>query len=64
MGVFDFPMIDNTRLSKDYRISVFIKKWDDDEGEVQLGIAVFPGFVSGMREKAFLKDVIEDLRPE
>lgn len=61
VGVFDFPLIDNTRLLEDYRISVFIKKWDEEEDEVKLGIAIFPGYVSGMREKSYLKDVIEEI---
>jgi len=63
VGVFDFPLIDNTRLVGDRRFAVYIKGWSDDEDpEIELGFALFPGYVASLREKSYFKDIMERLR--
>lgn len=64
VGFYDFPLIDNTRLAHDFRFAVFLDRWDDERREIKIGIALFPGYVAGMREKPFYQDVLENLRHE
>ncbi|MCP4547270.1 MAG: hypothetical protein GY835_12495 [bacterium] len=68
VGVFDFPLIDNTRLNNDLRFSVFIKQWSDSidgqDAEIELGFALFPGYVASLREKSYFKDIMERLNTD
>lgn len=60
VGFYDFPMIDNTRLSHDQRCAVVLKTFEDDRAEVTL--VYFPGSRASLKEKPFYEDVISNLQ--
>ncbi|HET9218187.1 MAG TPA: hypothetical protein VFR18_14480 [Terriglobia bacterium] len=57
IGNFDFPMIDNTRLSKDQRAAVVITQSGETSAEITL--VYFPGSYASMKEKVSSDEVIE-----
>jgi hypothetical protein len=59
-GFYDFPMIDNTRLSHDQRCAVVLRTFEADHAEVTL--VYFPGSRAGLKEKPFYEDVIRNLQ--
>jgi hypothetical protein len=60
VGFYDFPMIDNTRLTHDQRCAVVLKRFEDDRAEVTL--VYFPGSRASLKEKPFYEDVIRNLQ--
>jgi hypothetical protein len=68
---FDFPMIDNTRLSGGYRLAVVMTDFDtsyDRKNEVVTGAArivvlAFPEQYASLKDRAFLQDVLDEMRP-
>ena len=60
LNFFNFPMIDNTRLSGDQRFALVMEKFDDENIKV-VGIT-FPGMYASLRDKPFMDDVIANLR--
>jgi len=60
VGNYDFPMIDNTRLSRDQRAAVVITQASDSSAEITL--VYFPGSYAGLKEKASYDEVVEQLR--
>jgi len=60
IGDFDFPMIDNTRLSSDQRAAVVITQSGDSSAEVTL--VYFPGSYASLKEKISYDEVIEQFR--
>jgi hypothetical protein len=64
VGFFDFPMIDNLRLSRDQRLAVVLKGLIADEkpAVANLQMLYFPGRYACLREKPYFQDVIENLR--
>jgi hypothetical protein len=60
VGYYDFPMIDNTRLSGDQRAAVVLNQANDDGAD--LTIVYFPGSYASLREKVSYDEVIERLR--
>jgi hypothetical protein len=61
VGHFDFPMIDNTRLPHDQRVSVVMNAFDPGSGRADLTLAYFPGKYAGMREKPYYDEVLAKL---
>lgn len=62
VGFFDFPMIDNTRLSADQRCAVVLQSpLDDGATSVRLRLVYFPGSRASLREKTFSDDIIRNL---
>ena len=59
LNFFNFPMVDNTRLSHDQRLALVLREFDDTK--IVLTAIVFPGKFSGQRDKPFLDDVIHRL---
>ncbi len=57
---YDFPMIDNTRLSHDQRCAIVMT--DFDEQSADISVVDFPGSHASLREKPYFDEVIEDLR--
>ena len=62
VGFYDFPMIDNTRLSHDQRCAVILKTVEDNRAEVTL--VYFPGSRASLKEKPFYEDVISQLQKQ
>ncbi|MBI5408814.1 MAG: hypothetical protein HZA14_05555 [Nitrospirae bacterium] len=59
VGYFDFPMIDNTRLSDDQRFAVIM---NDFNGQAQITLICFPGSYASLKDKPFYEDVLEKLK--
>lgn len=59
VGFFDFPMIDNTRLSKDERCSVVLVDFEETSAEISL--IYFPGSRASLKEKPFYDEVLDKL---
>lgn len=59
-GYFDFPMIDNTRLSRDQRAAVVLNEFG--EGGADLTLVYFPGSYASLKEKVSYDEVVEKLR--
>ncbi len=60
VGYFDFPMIDNTRLSNDQRCAVILRSFSSTSAEIT--VVYFPGSYSSLKEKPYYEEVIETLR--
>jgi hypothetical protein len=60
VGSYDFPMIDNTRLSSDQRAAVVLNQMNEDGAD--LTIVYFPGSYASLREKVSYDEVVERLR--
>ena len=60
VGYFDFPMIDNTRLSRDQRAAVVLNEFGD--GSADLTLVYFPGSYASLKEKVSYDEVVERLR--
>jgi hypothetical protein len=60
VGTYDFPMIDNTRLSRDQRAAVVITQSSDATAEITL--VHFPGSYASLKEMASYDEVVEQLR--
>lgn len=59
IGFFDFPMIDNTRLSHDQRCSLTVNAFGN-EG-VDLTAVYFPGAYASLKEKPYYQEVVQNL---
>lgn len=57
---FQFPMIDNTRLSNDMRCAVVMRDFDYPNF-IEVGILYFPGSHSSLKEKPYYDDVVKKL---
>jgi hypothetical protein len=60
VSYFDFPMIDNTRLSRDQRAAVVMNEFG--EGGADLTLVFFPGSYASLKEKVSYDEVVEKLR--
>jgi hypothetical protein len=57
---FQFPMIDNTRLSNDMRCAVVMRDFDFPNF-IEVDILYFPGSHSSLKEKPYYDDVVKKL---
>lgn len=62
LNFFNFPMVDNTRLSNDQRFALIMTKFETKA--IHFSAIAFPGKYSSQRDKPFLDDVIHRLRSE
>lgn len=60
LNFFNFPMVDNTRLSRDQRFALIMTKFEDKY--IHFSAISFPGKYSSQRDKPFLDDVIHRLQ--
>jgi hypothetical protein len=60
VGAFDFPMIDNTRLSGGDRFAVVVSRWG--KSAVDLDLAHFPASRASVKEKRYYEDVVKALQ--
>ncbi len=60
MDFFNFPLIDNTRLSNNHRFALIME--DFDHKTVELKGVLFPGSFASHRDKPFLNDAINELK--
>jgi hypothetical protein len=61
VGYFDFPMIDNTRLSRDQRCAVVLNNFGSAQETADLTLVYFPGKYAGLREKPYYDEVVARL---
>jgi len=61
VGLFDFPMIDNTRLSHDERCAVSLTDLSRDV--ITVALAYFPGSRASLKDKPYYDEVIRRLVP-
>jgi hypothetical protein len=59
VGYFDFPMIDNTRLTNDQRAAVILNAFED--GAASITVAYFPGSYASLKDKASLQEVLQNM---
>lgn len=59
---FDFPTIDNMRLSKNQRCAVALNGLGESSGEVS--VIYFPGRYASLKERSYYEDVISELRAQ
>ena len=59
VGFFDFPMIDNTRLTNDQRCAVALNAFED--GLASITLAYFPGSYASLKEKPYYQEVVQNL---
>jgi hypothetical protein len=64
LDYFDFPMIDNTRLSRDQRFAMVLNNFDATGGSADITLAYFPGKYTGLREKPYYDEVLTKLLSE
>jgi hypothetical protein len=62
VGFYDFPMIDNTRLSGDQRCAVVLQSFAEGENATaDITLVYFPGSRASLREKTFSEDILRNL---
>jgi hypothetical protein len=59
VGLFDFPMIDNTRLTDDERCAVSLAALTPDI--ITMALAYFPGSRASLKDKPYYDEVIRKL---
>ena len=59
VGFFDFPMIDNIRLTLDQRAAVVLNAFEDESADVTL--TYFPGSYASLKEKPYYQEVVQKL---
>jgi len=56
---YDFPMIDNTRLSHDQRAAIVLNNFDENSADITL--LEFPGSHASLQEKPYFEEIIQNL---
>lgn len=59
VGHYDFPMIDNTRLPNDQRVTLVMNSYDDYSADIT--VAFFPGAYASLKEKPYFQEVVNQL---
>jgi len=62
LDYFNFPLIDNSRLSHNHRVAVVIE--DFDINTIKVTGVVFPGLYASQRDKPFLNEAIQELKDQ
>ena len=62
VGSFDFPMIDNTRLTENERCAVSLTQMTDYD--LNIALAYFPGSRASLKDKPYYDDLMRDLVSE
>ena len=64
VGFFDFPLVDNTRLSRGDRCAIIINEAHVRDGFVKATLTYFPGSRASLKDKPYYDEVIEELLRE
>jgi len=62
VSFYDFPMIDNTRLTGGYRCAIVLNGFSAYSAD--LTVVLFPGAYASLKEKPYYSEVIESVRQE
>ncbi len=65
VGYFDFPTINNTRLTHDQRCAVALNDFSlgENSTKVNLSVVCFPGSYASLKEKSYYEDIVSKLTP-
>jgi len=61
VGYYDFPMIDNTRLTKDQRAAVVLNAFEPGAA-ADLTVVIFPGSYASLKEHVSIDELVGKLR--
>lgn len=61
---YDFPMIDNTRLTNDQRCAVVLKDVNRETSTIAITVIYFPGSHASLKEKPYYEDIVKKLLSE
>lgn len=59
VGFFDFPIIDNTRLSSDQRCAIVLTAFGESSADITA--IYFPGSYASLKEKPYYQEVVQNL---
>jgi len=59
VGFFDFPLVDNTRLSQDQRCAIVVNRFV--ESSVDITLVYFPGSYASLKDKPYYQEVVQKL---
>lgn len=59
VGYYDFPMIDQVRLSHDQRFAVILKNFGG--GSARIAAVTFPGAYASLKEKPYVQEMVKGL---
>jgi hypothetical protein len=62
VGFYDFPMIDNTRLTHDQRCAVVLSRWEEQSQSALATLIYFPGSRASLKDKPFFEDVLANVQ--
>ena len=62
VSYFDFPMIDNTRLTRGDRCAIVLNGFSSYSADIT--VVLFPGEYASLKEKPYYSEVIENVREE
>ncbi len=62
VSYFDFPMIDNTRLTGGDRCAIVLNNFSDYSADIT--VVLFPGAYASLKEKPYYSEVIESIRQQ
>ena len=62
MSYYDFPMIDNTRLTGGDRCAIVLNGFSDYSADIT--VVLFPGAYASLKEKPYYSEVLESVRRE
>ena len=62
VSYYDFPMIDNTRLTGGDRCAIVLNQFSDYSADIT--VVLFPGAYASLKEKPYYSEVIESIRAE
>lgn len=57
VGPFDFPMIDNIRLSHDQRCAIVLDQFS--ETAAHIAFVIFPGTLAGIKERPYYQEAVQ-----
>lgn len=59
VGFYDFPFIDNTRLSSDQRCAIVLTAFGESTADIT--VVYFPGSYASLKEKPYYQEVVQNL---
>jgi hypothetical protein len=62
VGFFEFPLVDNTHLSKGQRCAIILNEVHAKEGFLKASLAYFPASRASLKDKPYYDEVLEQLR--
>jgi len=64
LDLYDFPLVNFTRLSSAERFSIVLDVYDAKNGYAQLRLVYFPNMRGGAKDKAYITDLMTRLLPD